>query len=175
MNEESPLSDDFLGTTCQRWEQAAHQFEKLNIRTVIFRIGLVLSSEGGMIKEMLQPMQYGIAPVFGNGKQYLSWIHIDDVCKMFVKAILDNKLKGVFNAVAPQPLQQRNFNKLLAQITEKKYFTLRIFSIFLKLFIGEMAKIILHGSKVSSRKIEATGFVFTYPQAGAAIRQVLGK
>ncbi len=175
MNEESPLANDFLGITCQRWENAARRIEQLNIRTVIFRIGLVLSSEGGMLKELLKPLRFGIAPVFGMGKQYQSWIHVDDLCKMISKAISDKNMNGVYNAVAPGPVQQRNFINLLAQIAEIKYFTVRVLGIFMKLIMGEMSKIVLQGSKVSSKKIESTGFTFRYPIASVALRNVLGK
>lgn len=175
MNENSPLSDDYLGTTCQQWENAALRIQQLNIRVVIFRIGLVLSIKGGMLKELLKPLRMGIAPVFGNGKQYQSWIHIDDLCKMFIKAIYDKNMHGTYNAVAPKPLQQRNFIKLLAQIEEKKYITVRIFGFFMKLIMGEMANVVLQGSKVSSKKIESTGFAFRYPHAGIALRNALGK
>ena len=174
MNEESPLANDFLGKTCQRWEQAAKQFESLNIRTVLLRIGLVLSDEGGMLKEVMKPLKFGIAPVFGNGLQYQSWIHIDDLCKMISKVIKDEKLKGVYNAVAPQPISNYNFMKLLGQVSGKRYFLIKIPAILMRLLLGEMAAVVVDGTRVSSKKIEYTGFSFTYPQANQALRNLLG-
>jgi NAD dependent epimerase/dehydratase family enzyme len=105
----------------------------------------------------------------------MSWIHIDDLCKMISKAIDDEKMSGIYNAVAPQPLQYRNMVKLLAQILEKKYFIIRIPGWILKLFLGEMACLATEGTRVSSRKIESTGFVFSYPQANYALRNLLDK
>lgn len=175
MNEESSLASDFLGKTCQRWELAAKQFESLNIRTVILRIGLVLSDEGGMLKEVMKPLRFGIAPVFGTGRQYQSWIHIDDLCKMISKAIKDEKLSGVYNAVAPQPISNYNFMKLLRQLSGKGHFLIKVPAIIMRLLLGEMVAVVIEGTRVSSKKIESTGFTFTYPQANQALRNLLGK
>lgn len=175
MHEESPLSNTFLGQTCQRWENAACQFHKTGIRTVIFRIGIVLSSEGGMIEELLKVLKYGIAPYVGTGKQYHSWIHVDDLCRMMSRAIKYEEIKGIYNAVSPGPLSNKNIIKLLSQLLGGGHFIFRIPAIFLKLALGEMSTIILHGSRVSSKKIEATGFVFNYPQADVALRNILDK
>lgn len=173
MNENSPVANDFLGKTCQRWEQASHQFEKINIRTVIFRMGQVLSEEGGMLPELIKSLRYGIMPVFASGNQYQSWIHIDDVCKMISKAIVDDSISGVYNAVAPGPLSNRNFMLLLTQILDKKYFEIRIPAIFMKLMLGEMSIVVINGTRASCKKIEAAGFVFKYPQADMALRNLL--
>lgn len=175
MNEESPASTDFMALTCKRWEEAAHNFNKLNIRTVIVRIGLVLAPEAGVFPEMMKPIKFGFAPYFGNGKQYQSWIHIDDLCKIFEKCVRDSKMNGTYNAVAPGPLSNKNFMKLITQIMSDKILLVRIPAIFMMIAFGEKAKLLLHGSRVSSKKIEAAGFTFAFPQAGAAIRNILGK
>jgi len=175
MLEDSPLASDFLGQTCQRWEAAARQFEGLGIRTVIFRIGIVLDQKGGMLAELNKPLKLGIAPVFGNGCQYMSWIHIDDLCKMMSSAIRNKEFTGVFNAVSPGPLSNKNFIKLLSHILGGGHFIISIPAIFLKLLLGEMSKMLLETSRISCRKIEETGFVFKYPQADMALRNLFGK
>ena len=175
IHEDAPLSQDFLGTTCQRWEKNALHFNSLGVRTVIFRIGLVLSDKGGMLPELLTPLKFGIATVFGSGKQYQSWIHIDDLCRMIVKASREDQYAGIYNAVAPGPLSQRNFMKLLTQILQGSYIFFPVPSFLLKLFLGEMSKLLLEGSRVSSEKIEKTGFKFTFPQANLALRNLLDK
>jgi uncharacterized protein len=173
--EDHKPASDFLGKTCEQWENAAHRFERQGIRTVIFRIGVVLARESGMLAEILKTVPFGVLPYFGNGKQYQSWIHLDDLCRMIVKAIDDNQLSGTYNAVSPGPLSNRNFMLLLAQIIPGRQLLIRIPKIFLQLFLGDMSKVILHSSRVSSKKIEATGFTFKFPQANQAIRNLLGK
>jgi len=123
----------------------------------------------------LKPLKFGIAPVFGSGKQYLSWIHIDDVCSMIIKSIENEKMNGVYNAVAPGPLSNRNFMKLLVQMTGQQCWVIRIWGIFIRMFIGEMAVLILNGPRVSSRKITESGFIFIYPQADHALQHLLNK
>ena len=175
MHEENKSAGDFLGETCARWENAASGFEKSGIRTVIFRLGVVLSMESGMLAEIMKAARLKIMPVFGNGKQYQSWIHIDDLCRMMVKSIHSENMEGIYNAVSPGPLSNRNFMLLLAQIMPGNQFLIRIPKLFLQLFLGDMSKVILHSTRVSSKKIESTGFSFTYPQANNALRNLLGK
>lgn len=175
MHEECPAATDFLGTTCKRWEDEALKFKDAGKRTVIYRIGIVLSDEGGMLSEVLKPAFFRTLTVFGSGKQYQSWIHIDDLCRLMVRAINHEEITGVYNAVAPGPLTNRNFMILLGQILGGFFLRIRIPSIFMRMLMGEMAKIVVSGTRVSSRKIEETGFKFTYPDADDALRNLLGK
>ena len=112
LDENSSHDNNFLATICSAWESESIRIQTLNIRTVIFRIGLVQSKRGGMLKEMLLPIKFFIAPVFGNGKQWQSWIHIDDLCRMMLFAIENKNIQGVYNAVANEPLTNLH---LLAQ------------------------------------------------------------
>lgn len=175
IREDSYPSNDFLGQTCKRWEDAALNFKKSGKRLVIFRIGLVLSEDGGFLKPLMKAIQLGIAPVFGNGEQYQSWIHIDDLCRMFNKAITNEKMEGVYNAVGPCPLSNYNFMKLLAQLKEGNQFLIKIPSFLMKIIMGEMSALVLEGTRASSKKMEDTGFTFTYPQASHALRNILEK
>lgn len=175
MNEESPTAQDFLGITCQRWEHEAKAFSNAHIRTVIYRIGIVLSNEGGMLSEIKKPMLFRVLTVFGSGNQYQSWIHIDDLCRLMVRAINHPEINGTYNAVAPGPLTNRNLMILIGQIAGGFFLRFRIPSVLMRLAMGEMAKIVVEGTRVSSKKIEATGFKFTYPQADSALRNLFGK
>lgn len=175
IREENFLATDFLGLTCKRWEDAAANFKKSGKRLVIFRIGLVLSEDGGFLKPLLKALNFGIAPVFGSGEQYQSWIHIDDLCKMINKAIINEKIEGVYNAVGPCPLSNYNFMKLLAQLKEGNQLIIKIPAFIMKLILGEMSALVLEGTRASSKKIEETGFTFTYPQASYALRNILHK
>lgn len=175
IHEDAAVSNDFLGITCQRWEKNSLNFANLGLRTIVFRIGLVLSTSGGMLPELLKPLRFGFAPVFGKGMQYQSWIHIDDLCRMMVKAAREEQYSGIYNAVAPGPLSQKNFMKLLAQILQGNYIFIPIPSFLLKLFMGEMSKLLLEGSRVSPEKMEKTGFKFNFPQANLALRNLLDK
>ncbi|MFM7078930.1 MAG: TIGR01777 family oxidoreductase [Bacteroidota bacterium] len=175
MNEESPNASDFLGTTCKRWEDEATAFMESGKRTVIYRIGIVLSDEGGMLSEVMRPALFRVLTVFGSGMQYQSWIHIDDLCRLMVRAINHEEIAGVYNAVAPGPLTNRNFMVLLGQILGGFFMRIRIPTFFMRMLMGEMAKIVVHGTRVSSKKIEATGFKFTYARADDALRNLLGK
>jgi uncharacterized protein (TIGR01777 family) len=174
MNEESPVASDFLGTTCQRWEKEAMAFSDLGIRTVIYRIGIVLSEEGGMLAEIRKPMFFRILTVFGSGNQYQSWIHIDDLCRLMVRAINYEEVRGIYNAVAPGPLTNRNMMKLIGQIAGGFFIRIRIPSFIMRMIMGEMAKIVVSGTRVSSKKIESAGFKFTYSQADSALRNLIG-
>lgn len=175
LHEDAPHDRGFVASTCERWEGAAHRFGEMGIRTIIFRIGLVLSRAGGLFPRLLNPLRFGIAPVFGDGKQYMSWIHIDDLCRMIVKSSREEHFSGIYNAVAPGPLCNRNFIKLLAQIYGNGYLLIYIPAFILRLALGEMSTLLTHGQRVSPEKMEQAGFKFNFPQAHLAFRNLLGK
>ncbi len=173
INESSPSSNDFLGKTCQRWEQAALQVKSLGIRTVIFRFGLVLARDGGMLPEVMKPLKFGIAPVFGDGAHYQSWVHIDDICRMTGQAIANESIAGIYNAVAPLPVTNYNFMKLLGKALDKKFLVVKVPKLMMILVLGEMAEVVITGSKVSPDKITAAGFDFTYSRLEDAFRDLV--
>ncbi|MHB0756779.1 TIGR01777 family oxidoreductase [Polaribacter sp. M15] len=149
--------DDFLGEVCVLWEDAAHQFKTLKIPVTILRTGVVLSKKGGALDKMRTPI---VAPL-GSGKQYMPWIHINDLCEMYLKAIEDD-LTGIFNAVSPEHHNSTSFSKLLAKSINRPYIGLPIPSFMLKLVFGDMAKILLEGSRISAKKIEKNGYSFRF-------------
>ncbi|UAM98592.1 TIGR01777 family oxidoreductase [Polaribacter litorisediminis] len=155
--ESDPVGNDFLGEVCQKWEDAAHQFEGLNIPVTILRTGIVLSKQGGALEKMKLPV---ISPI-GSGKQYVPWIHLDDLCYMYIQAIEGN-LKGIFNAVAPEHHTSITFSKALAKSLNRPYIGICVPSFMLKLLFGELSIILLEGSRISAKKIEKNGYSFRF-------------
>lgn len=162
MSEESAYGDDFLAEVCKAWEAAAWQMRDLGLRTVILRIGIVLSNKGGALPQIARPVKLMAGAPLGTGKQYMSWIHIDDVCRIFIKALEDTTLQGVYNAVAPHPVTNRAFTKELAEALKKPLVLPKVPAFALNLMMGEMSEVILAGQRVSANKIKHTGFTFEY-------------
>ncbi len=155
--ETDKAGNDFLGEVCEKWEAAALQFKQLNIPVTVLRTGVVLSKTGGALEKMKTPV---ISPL-GSGKQYLPWIHIDDLCEMYISTI-ENDLTGVFNAVAPEHHTSTTFSKVLAKSISRPYIGICVPSFMLKLLFGEMAIILLKGSRISAKKIEKNGYSFRF-------------
>jgi uncharacterized protein (TIGR01777 family) len=166
--EGDPPGSDFLGRCCVQWEKSAQQFETLGITTCILRTGVVFSRDGGALKQLLPPINYGLGAPLGSGKQHVPWIHIDDLCQMYLH-VIKNNLHGTFNAVAPTTLTNAELTQKIAQLLGKKLWLPNIPAFMLKLMLGEMANMILEGSAVSAQKIVETGFVFQYEKATPAL------
>jgi uncharacterized protein (TIGR01777 family) len=167
-------SQDFLGETCLLWEASVEPVTALGTRLVKLRTGIVLSKKGGALKEFKKPLRFGIATVFGNGKQIVSWVHIDDLCRMYCEAMENKYLHGSYNAVAPEPVSQKELILLLANKMRNKFFTAVHVPVFiLKLFLGKRSIEILKSATVSDRKIKATGFTFLYPSIESALNEVV--
>lgn len=159
---------DYIADVCLQWEKAAQQFQKLKIPVTILRTGIVLSAKGGALDKMKTPI---ISPL-GSGKQYLPWIHIEDLCKMYLAAIEGN-LTGIYNAVAPEHHTSRTFSKILAKSIKRPYLGICVPSFLLKLVFGELAVILLTGSRISAKKIEKNGgFSFRFSQLDKALNNL---
>ncbi len=168
--ETDPPSDDFLGKTCVLWETASTPVTDLGIRLVRLRTGIVLSNKGGALERYKSTLKFGIAPILGNGRQIVSWIHIDDLCRMYCESIENNLLNGTYNAVAPEPLSQKDLIIELGQTMRKKFFIPVYVPAFgLKWVFGKRSIEILKSETVSNKKIKDTGFTFLYPSIESAI------
>ena len=168
--EHAPADTAFLGDTCRQWEQSMEPVTQLKKRVVKLRIGIVLSKDGGALKEFIKPLQFGVAAILGNGKQMISWIHIDDLVNMFMAAIENENMNGVYNAVAPKPVSNKELTLELA-ISRKKFFIpFYVPSFILKLLLGEMSIEILKSATVSSTKIQQAGFNFKFPDIKSALK-----
>lgn len=176
---EKLLSEDenkgvgFLPDLTAEWEKASEMLTRHNVRRVALRIGVVLAKEDGALVKMLPFFKMGLGSAVGSGKQWMSWIHIDDLCNMFIYALDNNNLEGIYNAASPNPSTNKEFSAELAKALGKPFFLPAVPEFALKIAFGEMASMLLESRKLSSRKIENTGFKFTYPAIGAALKQIL--
>jgi len=173
--ETDPSYHDFLGQTCQKWEASIDPITALNIRLVKFRTGIVLSNEGGALKEFKNPLRFGLAAILGNGHQMISWIHIDDLCRMYEYAIENEELAAVYNAVTPNPVSNKDLTIALAKkMRGNAFITAPVPSFVLKIVVGEVSIEVLKSATVSSAKIHKAGFQFIYPTIDSALTQLIG-
>jgi uncharacterized protein len=164
--------NDFLGFTCRMWEETADLFSGMGTRTVKIRTGVVLDKKDSALAKIMIPARIGFLVRTGSGKQYMPWIHIDDLCKIYLKAIEDNSMNGAYNAVAPQHITHNEFIKTLGRVTDKFVIPVNIPSFILKLALGEMANVVLKGSRVSGEKIINEGYEFIFPELEGAIQEI---
>jgi uncharacterized protein (TIGR01777 family) len=170
--ETDPAAEDFLGTTCAEWEASIEPVVSLGKRLVKFRTGIVLSNEGGALKEFKRPLRFGFATILGNGKQVVSWIHIDDLVRLYIYAIENKKLQGVYNAVAPHPVTNKKLVLQLARCMRGRFFVpVFVPSFVLKIILGEMSIEVLKSASVSCKKIKQTGFTFLHPAIISAVHR----
>ncbi len=166
--EKDKPAKDFLGKVCSLWEDSIFQFNEIKIRTVALRTGIVLSKDGGALKKMKTP----IITSLGNGKQYMPWIHIDDLCELYIKAIEDEQFKGAFNAVSPEHISNLSFSKKISKIFNYPFLALGAPSLILQIVFGEMSTIILNGSRISANKIKQAGFKFKFENLEKALKNL---
>ena len=172
--ETDPADKDFLGETCRRWEAAISPVTELGKRLVILRTGLVLSRHGGALAEFRKTVRFGIAAILGSGRQIMSWIHIDDLCRLYLDAIVLDEWSGVYNAVAPNPVSNKVLTTELARRLKGRYFVpIFVPSLLLKLMIGEMSVEVLKSTTVSVARTRAAGFQFLYPSVEPALDNLL--
>lgn len=166
------VAKDFLGNVVAKWEESSEKFKMLNIKVCKFRIGLVLSNKGGALPQMTKPIKMGFGACFGSGNQWQSWIHIDDLTSMFYKAV-QNKWEGVYNAVAPNPVTNKELTKCIAVILHKTLWLPNIPKFMMKIVLGEMHTLLFSGQKVSSQKALSSGFEFKYPTIEKALTNLI--
>ncbi len=165
--------NDFLAIVCRHWEEETERFHKLDIRVVILRIGVVLSNKGGALQKLATPVKFFVGAPLGSGNQPVSWIHIDDLCGMFLKAITDNQVSGVYNAAAPNPVTNRDMTKMMANALHRPILMPPIPAFFLRALLGEMAEIVVQGTRVSPKKIIDAGYIFKFTRMADALADLL--
>lgn len=164
--------NDFTGLVCRQWEDASKHFQEMGIRTVILRTGVVLSAKGGALKKIALPVHFGFASALGTGKQYMPWIHIEDLCSLYIRSLKDSSLQGSYNAVAPACPTNKEFIRTLANVLHRPFVLPPIPAFVFRLLFGRMSDIILKGSRVSAQKLLNSGFHFQFPELKPALQNL---
>jgi uncharacterized protein len=172
LDEESAPGEGFLSQTTKQWEDA---YANCPVRNVTLRIGIVLSRDGGALPELEKPLNFGIASVLGNGKQLMSWIHMEDLCNIFIRAITDSAMKGKYNGVAPFPESQSDFIRTLRKIVRPVSLIVPAPAFAIRLLLGEQASLVLDSASVSCDRLLDEGFRFTYPRLKEALLNLYEK
>ena len=166
------ISESFLGKVVHEWEAAVDGFKSLGCKVVKIRIGLVLAEEGGALPEIVKPIKFGAGAAFGSGEQWQSWIHVEDLAALFVFA-LQNNFEGIYNGVAPNPVSNEELTKAAASVLSRPLILPNIPKFAMKLVLGEMHILLFESQRVSSQKIEATGFNFKFANLRPALEDLL--
>lgn len=162
-------ANDFIGYTCNLWESVADKFENIGIRTVKIRTGVVLTREKGALEKMMYPLKFRIGAILGDGKQYLPWIHVHDLCNIYIRAIENPEINSAYNATAPEHVNYKSFIKQLALSLKINTLNIKIPTLIIKLIFGEMSQILLNGSRISSDKLIKTGYQFKFSTLKSAL------
>jgi len=172
LTESSPAGRDFLAGVCEDWEHAAMEAMGLGVRTVVGRIGVVLSTRGGALRKMLTPFRLGLGGPVGSGRQWMSWIHIGDLVGAIRFILHDDDLMGAVNLTAPHPVRNAEFTKSLGAALHRPA-VMPAPAFGLKLAFGEMAQVLLDGQRALPAKLEEAGYQFRQPELGPALEDVL--
>ena len=173
LSESSPAGSDFLAFVCREWEESAQKAERVyGIRTVCVRTGIVLADGGGALAKMLPAFKAFVGGPIGAGKQWMSWVHLDDVVGVYVHAIENAQISGPLNATAPHPRRNKDFSKALGKALGRPSF-LPVPGLALYAVFGEVAEILVNGQKALPRATQESGYVFRYPELEPALKNIL--
>ena len=168
------VSDSFLGVVVEGWENAIDKFKAAHIAVSKIRIGLVLSENGGVLPKIMQPVDYYVGAAFGSGEQWQSWIHLNDLARLFL-FVLEHELEGTFNAVAPNPVTNEELTKTVATILDKPLWLPNIPEPAMALVLGEMHILLFESQRVSADKIQSEGFDFKFPNLKPALQALINE
>jgi uncharacterized protein (TIGR01777 family) len=173
LDENSLLGNDFLAECTKLWEIYAQKVKNAT-RIVSIRVGIVLSKKGGALPKLVQPIRYGFGAALGNGNQFMSWIHVDDLCNIFVKAIEDEKMQGAYNAVAPNPVTNQEMTSVAAEVLKKPLWLPNVPNFALKLVFGEMGIVVTGGNFVIPKRLsQETDFKYKFTNIKEALNDLL--
>jgi uncharacterized protein (TIGR01777 family) len=173
LDESSMAGDDFLATCTKIWEEEAAKFTQAD-RVVSLRTGIVLSKKGGALPKLIQPIKLGVGSPLGSGKQWMSWIHIEDMCQLYLQAIEDHKMKGAFNAVAPAPVRNEEMTRIAADILRRPLWAPNVPAFLLKVLFGELSIAILGGNYIKNRRVsEELSFSYQFTTVKTALEDLL--
>lgn len=173
LTEESPVGTDFLADVTRQWEEASRKLEVLTGRLALIRIGVVFTKEGGALEKIAQPVRMFVGAPLGSGKQYMSWIHIQDLVRIFMFALENTNFSSPANAVVPQPATNAEVTASIASALKRPLILPNVPAFALKLALGEMSSIVLTGSYVLPKALEKLGFEFQFPKLNAAVQNLL--
>ena len=173
LSENTSPGNDFLADVTRQWEEEADKIQTLGIRVVKVRTGIVLSKNDGALKPMVQTIKLYAGAPLGSGRQYVSWIHIDDLCAIYITAVENDNMQGAYNAVAPNPVTNKELTNAIARKLNKPLFLPPVPGLVLKLMLGEVADLVVNGVHVSSKKIEQTGLRFKFNTVEEALNDLL--
>ena len=165
----------FLADTCVTWEKATSAFNEISERLVQIRIGVVLDKNGGALKKMAQPVHFFAGAAIGSGKQYMPWIHVKDLCDMILYTLKNQKTHGIYNGVCSTHITNEDFTKAIGKALHRPILLPAIPAFVIKALFGDMAGMVLEGSRVSNEKIKETGFNFKFENIDLALEDLLGK
>jgi len=172
LEESTAPASDFLAALCVEWEKEAHAAEALGVRVVCIRTGIVLDARGGALQRMLPPFKVGVGGKLGDGRQWMSWIHAEDLVAMFRFAMESTQVRGAMNGVSPNPVTNTDFTRALANAVHwPAIVPVPVFG--LKLLFGEMSSALLASQRAIPKAAQASGFQFRYPQLDATLADVL--
>ncbi|WNM17793.1 TIGR01777 family oxidoreductase [Flavobacterium capsici] len=169
---DSETADDFLAKVVKVWENGISNFEYLGLKVAKIRTGVVYGKNGGAFQEIVKPIKFGFGAVMGNGKQVQSWIHLNDLVNLYC-FVLENNLEGIYNAVAPETISNKDQTKAIAKKLHKPLFLPNIPRFMMKFILGEMSLLLFTSKKLSSKKIQEKGFQFKYPNFDSALNELL--
>lgn len=174
LRENSPAGTDFLAQVSRAWERSVEPVAALGIRTVRIRTGVVLTMNGGALPKLAQPIRLGAGAPVGSGDQYISWIHIDDICRLFIEAMRNEHWTGVYNGVAPGPVSNADLTRLMAKVLGKPQILPNIPAFVIKLMFGELAITVLGGNYVLNKRVaDETTFQYQFPDLRKALENLL--
>jgi uncharacterized protein (TIGR01777 family) len=171
LTEEASNGTGFLAEVCRQWEDAADKMRALNIEVSKTRTGIVLSKHGGALEKLDLPVKFGVGTYMGDGKQFVSWIHLDDLCRMYIY-LLEKKSDGIYNGCAPEAITNKQMTLAIAKAMHRPVLPIPVPAIALKLALGEMSSMLLMSDNCSSDKILSAGFEFQFPTIGAALADI---
>jgi len=175
LTEGSTAGNDFMSHICVSWEKAVDEGLDLGLRTVKLRTGVVVTSEGGALSKMTQPIRAGIGSPLGSGKQWIPWIHIDDIIKLYKYALENEMISGAYNAASPIPVTNKDFTRALARQLDKPLWLPAVPAFALRILLGEMSAVVLNSTRTSSNKIKEAGFNFTFEKIEDALENIYAK
>jgi len=175
LTESSAMGTGFMSKICQKWEQSSDCIAELGIRRPVIRVGVVLSTKGGAMQELMKSYRFRVGSYFGNGQMYMSWVHLDDICRLFIAAVEDQNMTATYNGCAPQPATSKELAYAMSDALGRSSLIVPVPTFALKLLLGEMSAVVLNSTKAIPKALENTAFSFEHTDLTASIKDIIQK